>query len=96
MIDAQKALEILFRIPNIIPIWFYSCTYEELVDMHDYEVFPISKQEVDDLKEFIKNNETLRLCLETFSNEALEDMEREAEENFKMQLGIQMCDDDGE
>lgn len=93
MIDAQKALEILFRIPNIDPVMFYICSYEELVDMHTYKVFPISKQEVEDLKEFIKNNYVLKNCIETFMNSS---DDYEDEEELVIQPGIQMCDYLGE
>lgn len=92
MIDAQKALEILLRIPNIEPIWFYTSTYDELVDMYDYDVFPISEEEVNDLKEFIKNNYTLNACIETFMDSTdgydyAEDEEEEDEDLFSRYEG---------
>lgn len=92
MMDAQKALEILLRIPNIEPIWFYSCTYDELVDMYDYKVFPISEEEVNDLKEFIKNNYTLNACIETFMDNVdgydyADEEEKEDEDLFSQYEG---------
>ena len=56
MLSAEQVLDIIVKIPNMDLFFYVNCDYEEVVDMFTYDVFPITKEEFNGVKEYLLNH----------------------------------------